>query len=308
MTSRALLAGLALISAPLAGQGWTASLLVQPYPSAFIADWQRNPQTAVLTLLYSGSGPQSYRVQGVVTSPTRGELARVISPPLSLGSGPVTQIFTSADILDWATVYKNQQYIDIATRTGMIPEGPLQICTNVLDSKNVLLASACATVTIVLPDPPQLIFPLNGSVVAVAQPVFQWTPVLLPPELGVTYRVKIVELYQGQNVGTAMTANPTWFETELTGPPVLVYPLDALPLDPAKQYAWQVEVLDGSGDPVTRGGKSSELWTFAPGAPGVGVGVAPSPRFPTPSTSFPGWRGSRGSRPRTCRRPRPRMS
>ena len=270
---RLLLVGLA--AAPplgLSAQGWTASLLVQPYPSAFIADWQRNPQTAVLTLLYSGTGPQSYRVQGVVTSPTRGELARVISPPLTLGSGPVTQIFTSADILDWATVYKNQQYIDVATRTGQIPEGPLQICTTVLDLKGATLASACATVTIVLPDPPQLIFPLNAGVIAVAQPVFQWTPVLLPPELGASYRIKIVEVYPGQNPATAMAANPTWYQSDISGPPVLVYPLDGLPLDPAKQYAWQVQALDGSGNPVTRGGSASEIWIFAPGGPGSGGG------------------------------------
>jgi len=275
MSSRLKLLALAalvppLLAASLAGQTWTASLLVQPYPSAFIADWQRNPQTAVLTLLYSGTGPQSYRVEATVTSPTRGELAQVISPPLTLGSGPVTQIFTSADILDWATVYKNQQYIDIAQRTGMVPEGPLEICTSVLDNGKNTLASACQTVTIVLPDPPQLIFPLNGSVVSVAQPVFQWTPVLLPPEVGVTYRVKVVEVYPGQNPATAIGANPTWFTTDLTGPPVLVYPLDGLPLDPAKQYAWQVEVLDGAGNPVTRGGNASELWTFAPGNPGGG--------------------------------------
>src|SRR5690242_19821289 len=279
VTSRPRLTALALlaIAAPVAGQTWTASLLVQPYPSAFIADWERNPQTAVLTLLYSGTGPQSYRVEATVTSPTRGELAQVISPPLTLGSGPVTQIFTSADILDWATIYKNQQYIDIAQRTGMIPEGPLQICTTVLDNGKNTLASACQTVTIVLPDPPQLIFPLNGSVVSVAQPVFQWTPVLLPPEIGVTYRVKVVEVYTGQNPATAMAANPTWFTTDLTGPPVLVYPLDGLPLDPAKQYAWQVEVLDGTGNPVTRGGQASELWTFAPGGPGSGGTIASLP-------------------------------
>ena len=86
-----------------AQSNWTANLVVQPFPSPFIADWQRNPQMAVLTLLYSGTGRTDYRVLGVVTSATRGELARVISPPISYLTGPVTQVFTAADILDWNT-------------------------------------------------------------------------------------------------------------------------------------------------------------------------------------------------------------
>jgi hypothetical protein len=265
---------------PAMAQGgpWTATLIVQPFPSAFVADWQRNPQTAILTLLYTGTAAADFRVEGFVRSPDRGELARVVSPPLGFGFGPVTQLFTSADILEWATVFKNQQYVDLVLRTGVMPEGPLQMCARVIDLQNAeLLAPVCADFTITLPDPPQLIFPTNGGSVAGLQPVFQWTPVLVPPELGVSYRVRIVERYQDQAPATAMQANPVWFEEDVTGAPVLVYPLNALPLDAAKEYVWRVEALDADGNRLTRGGRSSELWTFRLGGPARGGSLASLP-------------------------------
>lgn len=251
--------------------GWTASLLVQPFPSPFIADWERNPQMAVLTLIYSGSAPQDFRVEGWVQSAERGELARVISPTVSFGFGPVTQIFTSADILDWETVRRDQVYVDQVLRTGMIPEGRHQMCARVLDPQSVELVSTCADFTIALPEPPQLIFPANKDVVAGLLPVFQWTPIFLPPEVGAMYRLRLFELLRDQVPETAALANPVWFETETTAP-LAIYPLDALPLDPMKQYVWQVEALDGEGNPVTRGGRSSEIWTFAVGGPGRELG------------------------------------
>jgi hypothetical protein len=255
--------GLAARPARAQGSPFTAVLVVPPYPSPFLADWQRNPQMATLTLLYSGTGRADFRVLGTVTSATQGELARVISPPFSYLTGPVTQIITSADVLDWNTVSRNQAVTDAALRTGMIPEGPIQICAFVQDLSGAELAQACSDFTIAFPDPPQLIFPSNGGSTAGAQPVFQWTPVMAPPELGVSYRVRIVELLSGQNPETAIAANPTWFQTDMTGAPMLVYPLDALPLDPQKQYAWEVQALDANGDPLTRGGQSSEIWTFS---------------------------------------------
>jgi len=265
--------------------GWNATLVVQPFPSPFIADWERNPQMAVLNLIYTGTAPQDFRVEGWVQSAERGELARVVSPPISFGFGPVSQMFTSADILDWETVSRDQQYVDQVVRTGMIPEGRNQMCARVLDVQNVEVASACADFTIALPEPPQLIFPANTAVVAGLLPVFQWTPIFLPPEIGASYRVRVFELLTGQSPETAVFANPVWFEME-TAAPMAVYPLDALPLDPMKHYVWSVEALDGEGNPVTRGGRSSEIWTFAVGGPGRGAGE--TKELPDTLTLIPG--------------------
>jgi len=282
-----MMGGLTAQAAPAAAQapGWNATLVVQPYPSPFLADWERNPQMAILNLLYTGTAPQDFRVEGFVRSAERGELARVASPPITFAFGPVTQLFTSADILDWETVSRDQVYTDQVLRTGMIPEGRHQMCARVLDAQNVELAQTCADFTIALPEPPQLIFPGNKGVVAGLLPVFQWTPIFLPPEIGAMYRLRVFELLEEQTPETATLANPVWFEAEATAP-LVIYPLDALPLDPMKEYVWQVEALDGEGRPVTRGGRSSEIWTFSVGGPGRDLGE--TKELPDTLTLIPG--------------------
>ncbi len=257
--------------APTAARGqspqWTANLVVQPFPSPFIADWERNPQTAILTLLYSGTAAQEFHIEGFVRSADRGELARVVSPPLSFGFGPVSQVFTGADVLDWQTVSRDRQYTDLVMRTGVMPEGQLQMCARVVSAAGVQLAEACSDFTIALPEPPQLLFPPDGGAVLGALPVLQWTPVQLPPGVGVSYRVKVVRREPQQSPAIALASNPAWLDTEVSGAPMLVYPNDALPLEAGTEYVWQVEVLDGDGRPVTRGGQGSEIWTFTVGGP-----------------------------------------
>ncbi|NIP58641.1 MAG: hypothetical protein GWM92_10070, partial [Gemmatimonadetes bacterium] len=61
------------------------------------------------------------------------------------------------------------------------------------------------------------------------------------------------------------------------------YPLDALPLEEGKEYAWQVEALDELGRPITSGRRSSEIWVFRYGAeeaedePRIAEGALPDP-------------------------------
>ena len=282
-TAAALIAPAARAQSP----DWTATLFVQPNPSAFLADWQRNPQTAMLTLLYRGTAPQDIHVQGFVRSAARGELARVVSPTIHVDFGPVTQFFTAADILDWETVSRDPTYVDQVVRTGTIPEGRMQLCAQVLSAANVTLAQACADFTISLPEPPQLLFPLDAAVVAGLLPVFQWTPVFLPPEVGATYHLRVVEQLEGQTSQTAMQANRTWFETTTSGVPIAVYTPDALALDPAKHYVWTVEVLDGEGHPLTRAGRPAEARSFAVGGAGQG-GEGAVATLPDTLTLVPG--------------------
>ncbi|NIQ56430.1 MAG: hypothetical protein GWN71_24570, partial [Gammaproteobacteria bacterium] len=93
--------------------------------------------------------------------------------------------------------------------------------TRILDLQGQLLTEACAEFTIVLPDPPELITPANGAVVTAPQPVFQWTPIAAPPDLGLTYRVRIVERLPGQTPQTALQANIPTHEAEVADAPIL---------------------------------------------------------------------------------------
>ena len=266
---------------------WTANLIVQPFPSPFLADWKRNPTIAVLTVLYTGRNGQTFRVEAFARASGRGELGRVISPPFSFAFGPTTQLITAADILNWNTETSNQQYVTLAERSGRLPEGPIQLCARVLDQNSVQLTLTCTSVTIALPDPPRLIFPSNATTVSAVQPVFQWTPVIVPPEIGVTYRVRIVERHPQQTPKTALAANIPTFDQQIGGAPLLTYPLNGLPLESGKQYVWQISALDQTGLPIARNQGASEIWTFTLGGPSRPPGSFAG-AFPDTLTVVPG--------------------
>ncbi|HSH46197.1 MAG TPA: hypothetical protein VK966_10090, partial [Longimicrobiales bacterium] len=61
----------------------------------------------------------------------------------------------------------------------------------------------------------------------------------------------------------ALRANRPVHETELTGAPFYVYPRDGLPLEAGQEYVWQVEALDGMGQPLVGSGLRSEIWRFS---------------------------------------------
>ncbi|MEX1181977.1 MAG: hypothetical protein WEF86_01995 [Gemmatimonadota bacterium] len=256
---------------PLRGQSaeWNATLLVQPYPSPFFGDWERNPQTALLTVLYSGVEPREYRVEAILRSRERGDFGRALSPLQSFPFGPSSQLLTAADLPEWRILSVESDAADVALRSGLLPQGNYEICTYIRDVQGDLLAEACAEFTITLPEPPQLILPADGAVLQSSQPVFQWTPVLVPPQLGLTYRLRIVERRTGQTPVVALESNLPHLEAEVVAVPMSVYPLDALPLEEGRDYVWRIETLDGAGQPITAGQRHSEVWSFTYSGPSV---------------------------------------
>lgn len=245
--------------------GWTATLLLRPNPSPFLADWERDPRAATLQVIYTGTAAQDYVIEATVRSSLRGDLAAIRSPILTVQAGPSTQFFTSADAIDWETISSDRPTIDLVQRSGVLPEGEYQVCATGRTLTGSVLFQVCERFTVVLPEPPQLTFPSNGSITVGAQPVFQWTPVLAAPEVGLRYRVTIVERRPQQTPQTAVEANPVWLDQIVEGAPLLVYPIEALPLRVGQEYVWRVEVRDALGRAVTREGRSSELWTFVAG-------------------------------------------
>ncbi len=149
---------------------FTATLLVQPDPSPFLSDWKRDPQIAVLTIIYTGRTAQQFRVEAYAQSPQRGVIGKIISPPYSFPFGPTNLFITAGDVDTWTTETSNRQYVNLAERTGMIPEGPLQLCARLLTLQGVRLTQTCSGTQFTLPEPPQLMLPGNGSQVTACSP------------------------------------------------------------------------------------------------------------------------------------------
>jgi hypothetical protein len=259
MVMAALLAGATAGSAQ--SPEWNATLMVSSSPSPYLSEWERNPQTLRLTLLYTGPPEREYRVEGTLRA-AGGELVRAESPPLHVLPGPTSAVITSSDLFDWRVVPATRSVVERALQTGLIPEGEYEVCARVLSLAGLQLAEACSYTTITSPDRPELIFPAPGHAVTGLQPAFQWTPVIVPPALGVAYRVRIVELRDRQTPRTALETNIPHLDLEVAGAPMLVYPADGLPLETGRTYVWQVEALDAGGGQLAPGGLRSEVWAF----------------------------------------------
>ena len=106
--------------------------------------------------------------------------------------------------------------------------------------------------------PPMLLSPSDGEIIETQYPILTWTPAFSSSYLGqITYTLKLVELFPGQNIYQAITANPLYFTQNNIPVTMLPYPPSAQLLDTSKTYAWQIHA-DAQGSPMG----SSEIWSF----------------------------------------------
>ncbi|MCE9602408.1 MAG: hypothetical protein K8S21_09410, partial [Gemmatimonadetes bacterium] len=249
----------------LTGQAsdWSSALLMSPTPSPYLADWERVPSTAILTVTYTGTGAPAFRVRVSLNSTERGLVGTTESPSIPLAGGPSSFIYNVRDVVfDWTTVSRNPSLTDGAIKTGQIPEGSYRACARVfVGTATTPVTEACADFSILQPDPPQLLAPSDDQVVVSTQPFFQWTPVLAPPSIPVEYELTVVELIGKQVPRVALDANiPVLRQRSPT--PFLIYPIDALPLERTKRYAWRVRAVDDAGRQLFRDGAQSEIRSF----------------------------------------------
>ncbi len=243
---------------------WSTSLVIAPNPSPYLTDWERVPSTALLSVTYTGTSAVDFRVRVTLTSTQRGLIGSTESPAVTVPGGPTSFLYNSRDaVFEWTTVSRNSTVTESAIRTGQIPEGDYRACARVLvGSALTPVAESCSDFSILQPDPPQLLMPQNGGSVVSTQPMFQWTPVLAPPSVPLRYEILVVELLSAsQQPRAALESNIPVLRT--TSPtPFLVYPVDALPLERSKRYAWRIRAVDDAGRVLFRDGAASEIWSF----------------------------------------------
>lgn len=255
-----------MLAAPVAAQSpdWSSVLTISPTPSPYLADWERVPSTALLSLTYTGTQAADFRVRVTLNNTQRGLIGTTESPTVTLAGGPTSFLYNVRDVVfEWTTVSRNSAVTDAALKTGQLPEGEYQACARVFVGLAVTpVTESCAEFSVLQPDPPQLLAPQDEESVVSTQPFFQWTPVLAPPSIPVSYEVTVVELIGSQVPSVALDANIPVLRT-VVSTPFLIYPIDALPLERTKRYVWQVRAVDDAGRQLFRDGVQSEIWTFA---------------------------------------------
>jgi hypothetical protein len=280
-------------------------LLREPLPGE-ISAWRQDP--TIVRVVVSSSAPTPAYPDARIgfelrEFPSRRLLARSkdehpLQPRVSIPSGPMTVVFTGPEILHEEAVELVATDIrDRVAATGMLPEGTYEFCVRLLDAQLRPIAatgSLCRTASVVLPDPPVLLTPADGSQLTTGTPLLSWTPV--QPTLGpVQYRLRIVPIYDGQDRRSAIERNSPIYETVLSGTSLL-YPPTAPPFalyPDATGFAWQVQALLPDGRPAARNQGKSQIFVFLPPAPTPSAEGGP-PGTPSGGTP-PGERSRPGS-------------
>ena len=255
---------------------WSARLDINPFPSPYLSDWESNPTIGTLTITNPTAADQDVLLVYRVTDHAGRVVASGRSAALLVPRGPPTVL---TDFVNLSGSSRHDQGLENQMRrSGRLPEGDQAACVTVTDEGGFVLAEDCATFTIVYPDPPYLIGPLDAQAVTSGSPIFQWTPLQVPIAFQVTYVLRLSEVLAGQTAAQALDANIPLFETTVLGAS-LEYPISAPPLAEGKTYAWRVQALDQNGYAPSANDGRSEIWTFRLGDPGGGGPVGGSTAY-----------------------------
>lgn len=255
---------------------WSARLDINPFPSPYLSDWESNPTIGTLTITNPTAADQDVLLVYRVTDHAGRVVASGRSAAMLVPRGPPTVLTDFVNLS--GTSRHDQELENQMRRSGRLPEGDQAACVTVTDEGGFVLAEDCATFTIVYPDPPYLIGPLDAEAVTSGSPIFQWTPLQVPIAFQLTYVVRVSEVLAGQTPAQALDANIPLFETTILGAS-LEYPINAPPLEEGKTYAWGVQALDQNGYAPSANEGRSEIWTFRLGDPGGGGPVGEATAF-----------------------------
>ncbi len=245
---------------------WNATLNINPYPSPYFSDWERDPSVGALNVFCQNIGPVEFHFRVVIDSRRFGQILVAQSDLIRL-IGPFRQTFYSTEFLEWRDVDYDRSIEDMVVRSGRFPEGDYKLTVSLISGFETL-AEDDAPFFIVYPDPPQLLLPSNGSTVTMPYPMFQWTPVITPPDYIINYHLLIVERLPGQSLQQAIEANYPHHEETITGLSFYNYPFDGLPFEVGKEYVWQITATDQNGFAPTSNDGKSEIWSFFYGSSG----------------------------------------
>jgi hypothetical protein len=256
-----------------AQEPWGLTLFVDPFPSPYQSDWETNSRISSLTIVNPTGQERDVSLVYQVTNTQGRVLASGRGDPLAIPPGAPTVLTSYLDIAGSST--RDREIEDQMERTGRVPEGTYQACVTMAQGSGFVLGESCAVFTIVYPDSPVLLAPVEGEAVAGLAPLFQWTPIQVPPTFQVQYILQVAELLPNQTPAEALTATILQFEAPELSVTNLQYPIDAQSLEPGKRYVWRVVATDQNGFPPSTNGGASEIRSFRIAA---GTGVASTQR------------------------------
>ena len=230
-------------------------VLKQPPPNQWHVEdlWQ-------LTLINTSQESYNVYLYGTVEEAGAGFVFEGITASFTLESNYSGPVYPG-DLEPVDVGYVNSDYEDIVQKTGTLPAGTYTICIYVKNYEtDEELGYDCITQYIMHPSPPELISPIEETIIEEELLVFMWMPPMpiLPGDM-ITYNLIIMEIMDGQTAIEATEANPAWFGETGIFSTSFQFPISAREFEQGVTYAWQVTAVVENKNWVI--GKS-EVWWF----------------------------------------------
>jgi hypothetical protein len=264
------------------------SFTLRPPYSAYIKDYYRLENKAVIVLTNTARTSLDIKLGGSISNESRGVYIRTnkdfMPPmPITLGPGATVVLTANPDVMrffDQNNIATNANDAMLANiiQTGLLPEGNYQVCINAYDyrtGKQLSDASVgCFNFNLSRLDPPVITFPQNNHTYPVEQKNlnFSWTPPMgnLSGAL-IEYDQIVVKVQPGQNPNDAIAAardfnagNPVLNKRRTLAQTYVTQPYD-LPFEKGATYAMQVIARDRNEKTLMTNLGRSEIVTFQVG-------------------------------------------
>ncbi len=249
-------------------------------PSPYLEDLERDYRQGryITQFIFISPNRQPRSFQFLLTLERDGEsLIEMTSEPVILEPGVHTyRTFDDEPAIRFPLSYG--EWADLlapgVSETGILAEGNYALRIEPIPTDpNAIIPSlpGVAYFSVQYTDPPLLLSPTDDVALTSPFPVFSWTPLTgITPGNAIEYELLIVEVLPGQAPYQALESNIEVVREVLVEQTSFVYTPNNLPLEPGKEYAWQVRTRDVAGRlPVLDQG-DTEFYTFRVRNEGIG--------------------------------------
>ncbi len=203
------------------------------------------------------------------TKPHSPHIPKVNIPPGS-GAAPMSLVLNGSQIINIDALEYDKDIERTLLTTSSLPEGTYELCISIYDQfgKNITIGDeSCVQIHTLVPEPPQIVSPVDDEVLQNAFPMFRWLPVTGAnvKSSPIKYKVKVCPVFERQSPRDALERNPVVFEKK----DIQTTYLQTLPGDlhfdyypRVNRYVWLVQAFDEKGKPATRNQGKSEIATF----------------------------------------------
>jgi len=280
----------------------------QPMPHSFSA-WQTNDKTLIIVTIqnFDAVTYTNIRLSGIVkdednnvvyarTNDNDPRMPRFTLPASPALNVPGVLVLHGRECIDINTIIIDPTLKSQAVATNSLPDRNYSFCVKLLKEDGSELpysGNGCSNFSVLHADPPTLISPEDQQLLPWGtMPVFSWTQVgPVSPGTMISYWLKVVPVFRSQTPRDALERNEVLFRMSM---PMTSYqylpsnlPFSTYPA--AVSFAWQVQALDETNQPITSNDGRSDIHTFRFEAPPALTPMA----VPSEDKNVSGGRGPR---------------